>query len=291
MPDGNSISTRFLRSWRLVFPCLLLANCCRRKDVCGDPICSGCLHYPDRHASALVVQIAVLPIPGHGRRVAPGRIAEVLDESVDRVTAALEELRSDYQQGGLRILEHDGRFQMATAPDAAPFCRALLGLEPNQRLTQASLETLAIVAYRQPVSRANIEAIRGVNSDSPLSRLLAYGLVSAIGRSGRVGRPMLYGTTTGFLAYFGVESLSSLPDLDLPDFSAGSPDYVVPQLDAATVEAVDELDPVDREESTEDLGEPSSDDDPAEPSDSAAQSEPYDRHATPEPNEEPETSA
>ena len=237
------------------------------------------------------------------RPLAPGRIAEVLDESVDRVTVALEELRGDYQQGGLRILEHDGRFQMATAPDAAPFCRALLGLEPNQRLTQASLETLAIVAYRQPVTRANIEEIRGVNSDSPLSRLLAYGLVSAIGRSSRVGRPMLYGTTTGFLAYFGVESLSSLPELDLPDFSAGSPDYVAPQLDAAAAEAVDEHDPVDQEQSTEDLGEPFSDDDPAEPSDSAAQSEPlgpneppaqiepYDQHATPEPTEEPTTSA
>ncbi len=237
------------------------------------------------------------------RPLAPDRIAKVLDESVDRVTAALEELRGDYQQGGLRILEHDGRFQMATAPDAAPFCRALLGLEPNQRLTQASLETLAIVAYRQPVTRANIEEIRGVNSDSPLSRLLAYGLVSAIGRSSRVGRPMLYGTTTGFLAYFGVESLSSLPELDLPDFSAGSPDYVAPQLDAAAAEAVDEHDPVDQEQSTEYLGEPCSDDDPAEPSDSAAQSEPlgpneppaqiepYDQHATPEPTEEPTTSA
>ena len=207
------------------------------------------------------------------RPLAPSRIVEVLDEDVGRVTATLEELRVDYQQGGLRILEHDGRYQMATAPDAAPFCRALLGLEPNQRLTQASLETLAIVAYRQPVTRANIEEVRGVNSDSPLSRLLAYGLVSAIGRSSRVGRPMLYGTTAGFLAYFGVDSLSNLPKLDLPDFSAPSPDYVAPELDADVAEPADDIDAVDRHESTE-SDEPLAGDELPDPGELPAQSEP-----------------
>ncbi len=225
------------------------------------------------------------------RPLAPSRIAEVLDEDVDRVAATLEELRGDYQQGGLRILEHDGRFQMATAPDAAPFCRALLGLEPNQRLTQASLETLAIVAYRQPV-----EEVRGVNSDSPLSRLLAYGLVSAIGRSSRVGRPMLYGTTAGFLAYFGVDSLSNLPELDLPDFSAPSPDYVEPELDAATAEPVDEDDSVDQAEPRDqaestDVHESPSDGEPYDSKEAPTQGGPFDQATSPEPAEGPETSA
>ena len=153
------------------------------------------------------------------RPLTPARIAGALDEDEDRVRAALTGLRRKYERGGLRIILHDDLYQMATAPDAAPYCRALLGLEPNQRLTQASLETLAVVAYRQPATRALIEDVRGVNSDSPLSRLVAHGLVTALGKSERPGRPVLYGTTPGFLAYFGVDSLDELPELDLPDFA------------------------------------------------------------------------
>ena len=170
------------------------------------------------------------------RPLAPARVAEILDEDTGRVTAAISDLRTEYERGGLRILETNGRFQMATAPDAAPYCRVLLGLEPNQRLSQASLETLAIIAYRQPVTRANIEDVRGVNSDSTLSRLVAHGMVGAVGKSSKVGRPMLYGTTTGFLAYFGIDSLTKLPELDLPDFSGPSPEYVSPQLSEAGAE-------------------------------------------------------
>ncbi len=162
------------------------------------------------------------------RPLAPSRIAAVLDEDEDSVRGALTELRRKYQRGGLRILLHDDLYQMATAPDTAVYCRALLGLEPNQRLTQASLETLAVVAYRQPVTRALIEDVRGVNSDSPLSSLVAYGLVTAIGKSERPGRAMLYGTTPGFLAYFGVDSLDSLPALDLPDFAPGKEAVATP---------------------------------------------------------------
>ena len=179
------------------------------------------------------------------RPLAPAQLADVLDEAEDRVRAALTELRRGYRRGGLRILVHDDLFQMTTAPDAAPYCRALLGLEPNQRLTQASLETVAVVAYRQPVTRAMIEDVRGVNSDSPLSSLVAYGLVAALGKSERPGRPMLYGTTPGFLAYFGVESLDELPELDLPDFSQGPETVATPNpLETESPKAV-EANPTD----------------------------------------------
>jgi segregation and condensation protein B len=172
--------------------------------------------------------------------LSPARIAAVLDEDEDSIRAALTELRRKYQRGGLRILLHDDLYQMATAPDATLYCRALLGLEPNQRLTQASLETLAVVAYRQPVTRALIEDVRGVNSDSPLSRLVAYGLVTAIGKSERPGRPMLYGTTPGFLAYFGVDSLDDLPQLDLPEFAPGHEAVATPNpMDTPPPEAVE----------------------------------------------------
>ena len=179
------------------------------------------------------------------RPLAPARIAGVLDEDEDRVRAALSDLRRDYQRGGLRILVHDDLYQMATAPDAAMYCRALLGLEPNQRLTQASLETLAVVAYRQPVTRAMIEDVRGVNSDSPLSRLVAYRLVTPLGKSERPGRPMLYGTTPGFLAYFGVDTLDALPELDLPDFAPGPETVATPgSMDTRASRAV-EANPTD----------------------------------------------
>ena len=151
--------------------------------------------------------------------LSPAQIGNVLDESEDRVRESLSQLRERYQAGGLRIVVHNDLFQMTTAPDAAPYCRMLLGLEVNQRLTQASLETAAIIAYHQPVTRATIEEIRGVNSDSPLTRLVSYGLVATLGNSNLPGRPLLYGTTLDFLAYFGLDSLDELPDTDLSDLS------------------------------------------------------------------------
>jgi segregation and condensation protein B len=151
--------------------------------------------------------------------LSPAQIGNVLEESEDRVRESLSQLRKRYQGGGLRIVVHNDLFQMTTAPDAAPYCRMLLGLEVNQRLTQASLETAAIIAYQQPVTRATIEEIRGVNSDSPLARLVSYGLVVALGKSNLPGRPLLYGTTVDFLAYFGLGSLDELPGTDLADLS------------------------------------------------------------------------
>ena len=151
--------------------------------------------------------------------LSPAQIGTVLEESEDRVRESLAQLRKRYQAGGLRIVAHNDLFQMTTAPDAAPYCRMLLGLEVNQRLTQASLETAAIIAYHQPVTRATIEEIRGVNSDSPLSRLVSYGLVTALGKSDLPGKPLLYGTTLDFLAYFGLDSLDELPATNLPGLS------------------------------------------------------------------------
>jgi segregation and condensation protein B len=90
----------------------------------------------------------------------------------------------------------------------------LLGLEVGARLSKAALETLAIIAYRQPITRAGIEAIRGVNSDSVVRSLLAKGLIEERGRADLPGRPLLYGTTSDFLAYFGLESLEQLPPID-----------------------------------------------------------------------------
>ena len=103
--------------------------------------------------------------------------------------------------------------QMVTAPESADHVRRFLGLELSGKLSAAALETLAIIAYRQPATRAQIESIRGVNSDSVLRTLLNYGLIEEVGRLDQAGRPILYGTTFEFLQEFGLSDLHQLPVL------------------------------------------------------------------------------
>jgi segregation and condensation protein B len=107
----------------------------------------------------------------------------------------------------------DGGVQLTTAPEAAPHVERFLGLQARVHLSQAALETVAIVAYRQPITRPEIEAIRGVGSDSVLRTLLKAGLIDRVGRADDVGRPFLYGTTPEFLQHFGLQSLDDLPTL------------------------------------------------------------------------------
>lgn len=110
------------------------------------------------------------------------------------------------------MLQRDGdRLQLTTAPASAEFVRRLRGLDARSRLSRAALEVLAVIAYRQPVTRADVEAIRGVNGDHAISRLLNHGLVEQVGRRDTVGRPVLFGTTIGFLEHLGLRSLDDLP--------------------------------------------------------------------------------
>jgi segregation and condensation protein B len=108
----------------------------------------------------------------------------------------------------------DNCVQLTTAPEAAPSIERFLGLEARIHLSQAALEALAIIAYRQPATRPAIEAIRGVGSDSVLRTLLSAGLIERVGRADAVGRPFLYGTTAVFLQHFGLQSLDDLPELE-----------------------------------------------------------------------------
>lgn len=128
--------------------------------------------------------------------------------------AALDILKERLRDRGLRLQAHKGKYQMVSAPEAAPCVEKLLRLEVNLRLSQAALETLSIVAYAQPVTRPQIEAIRGVNSDSVIRTLLAAGLIEDMGRADSVGRPILYGTTLTFLQQFGLEKAADLPPLE-----------------------------------------------------------------------------
>jgi segregation and condensation protein B len=147
--------------------------------------------------------------------VTTNRLAEALEVAPTKVEAALAVLKEMYAGRGVRLQRAGERVQLASAPEMAPYIERFLGLELQTRLSQAALETLTIVAYQQPITRAQIEAVRGVNSDSVLRTLLGKGLIEEVGRLETVGRPILYGTTMAFLQFFGLESLQDLPELNL----------------------------------------------------------------------------
>lgn len=145
------------------------------------------------------------------RPVTAEHLATALDVPEEEVEAALQALREEYQERGIRIQQKGERLQLVSAPEAGPHIERFLGLEISGRLSTAALEALSIVAYRQPVTRAQVEAIRGVHSDSVLRSLVRRGLIVEIARAESVGRPILYGTTFEFLQQFGLQSMQDLP--------------------------------------------------------------------------------
>jgi len=151
--------------------------------------------------------VAVEPTPAD-------RLAAVLGVSVERVQAGLALLEAQLQNRGIRLQRHHEAFQLVSAPEAAAVIATFLGLDLTTRLSQAALETLAIIAYRQPITRPQIEAIRGVSSDGVIRSLLHRGLIEEVGRLEQPGRPVLFGTTFEFLRYFGLSSLDDLPPLE-----------------------------------------------------------------------------
>jgi segregation and condensation protein B len=110
---------------------------------------------------------------------------------------------------------HGNRVQLVTSSEVSPIIEKFLGIEVTTTLTQASLEALAIIAYRQPITRPQIDEIRGVNSDGVVRNLLSKGLIEEVGRDEGVGRAILYGTTSDFLSYFGISSLNELPAFEV----------------------------------------------------------------------------
>jgi segregation and condensation protein B len=143
--------------------------------------------------------------------VAIHQLAQALDVSEGDILAALETLAQHYRVRGLRLQRSDRSVQFVTAPEAAADVQRFLGLESTSKLSPAAMETLALVAYQQPITRVQVEAVRGVNCDGVLRTLLSRGLVAAQGRLEQVGRPIVYGTTFEFLQYFGLSDLSQLP--------------------------------------------------------------------------------
>jgi segregation and condensation protein B len=143
------------------------------------------------------------------------QLGAALNINQSDVEAGLAELQSSLIARGLRVQRYQGRYQLTTAPETAELVENFLGLEATSRLSKAALETLAIIAYKQPATRPQVDAIRGVNSDGVMKSLLSKGLIQEAGRTEGPGRPILYTITNDFLQHFGLNSLDELPQLDL----------------------------------------------------------------------------
>jgi len=173
-------------------------------------------------------------------------------ESIETVSRqetkqALSELSDEYIENdrGIMIMEIAGGYQMLSNPSFATYLREFYKTKVKEKLSRPALEALAIIAYKQPVSRADIELVRGVNSDGVANHLLSKGLIRITGRKEVPGRPYLYGTTKLFLEYFGLKSLRDLPALDdIPE---------LPDADAAniTLQTTGEVQPAEEETVTE----------------------------------------
>jgi segregation and condensation protein B len=143
------------------------------------------------------------------------QIANALNISVREVEKSLEELNTLLVNRGIRLQRVSRSVQLITAPEISADVQRFLDLEETSRLSRAALEVLAIVAYQEPVTRPQIDAVRGVNSDSVLRTLLRHGLVDEVGRTDGPGRPFIYATTSDFLNHFGLTSMVELPPLNL----------------------------------------------------------------------------
>ncbi len=144
-------------------------------------------------------------------------LCTVTGEPAERVEGALKELRERLDaSGAIQLITIAGGYQLATKPEYAFYIARLLN-PPPKRLSRSALEVLAIVAYEQPVTQAQIDALRGVDSSHTVRHLMAKGLIQEVGRKEAPGKPILYGTTAGFLHYFGLNSLDELPERPEPE--------------------------------------------------------------------------
>jgi segregation and condensation protein B len=151
-----------------------------------------------------------------GDAVSLADLNRALEVDNDWLNELLDTLNADYEaQGrGLRVHRHNEQVQLVSAPEIASYIEKFLAAQTTSKLSAAALETLIVIAYRQPITRQAVEAIRGVDSSGVINTLQARGLIEEVGRAETVGHPMLFGTTFEFLHYFGLKSLKELPPLE-----------------------------------------------------------------------------
>ncbi len=141
-------------------------------------------------------------------------LADVTEQDVKQVKEVIDDLQQAYmgEARGMQIIQTSGAYRMASMPEHAIYFERMAASPTRSGLSQAALETLSIIVYRQPITRIDIEEIRGVKTDRALQSLVSKGLIREVGRAEAVGRPILYGTTKDFLDHFGLNSLKDLPD-------------------------------------------------------------------------------
>ncbi|MCR5775051.1 MAG: SMC-Scp complex subunit ScpB [Lachnospiraceae bacterium] len=150
-----------------------------------------------------------------GDAVEVEKLAEITECTADEVTEAAERLAKAYNKTdrGIMLTHVENKLQLCTKAELYPYLSKIAKNRREYKLTDTQLETLSIVAYKQPVTKLQVEAIRGVNSDHAVNRLVEYGLVKELGRLDAPGKPILFGTTDDFLRAFGVDSLDDLPEI------------------------------------------------------------------------------
>nr|WP_138416866.1 SMC-Scp complex subunit ScpB [Aquibacillus sediminis] len=143
------------------------------------------------------------------------QLAKIMELDITYVDEIIDSLISDYQKKnrGITLLQSKDYLHLTTKPEHASYYQRLMDTPQSSRLSQAALETLAIVAYQQPITRTEVEDIRGVKSERPIQTLVARSLIEEVGRKEGVGRPIMFGTTKEFLTYFGLTSIEELPPL------------------------------------------------------------------------------
>lgn len=162
--------------------------------------------------------------------VAVNQLAVALEVPPKQVEAALPAVEEGFAARGIRLQRYRGELRLISAPEAAPLVERFLHLEASTRLSAAALECLAIVAYQQPITRPQIDSVRGVNSDSSIRSLLTHGLVEEAGRADGPGRPILYSTTSEFLQHFGLSKIEDLPKLNLENLASQAQLPDLPEL-------------------------------------------------------------
>lgn len=171
-----------------------------------------------------------------GEAVELERLAEATGQDEDTMRRVLHNMMDRYADAdrGVQIVELDGSFQMCTKPEMYETLIKVVHIPKKQVLTDVLLETLSIVAYKQPITKMGIEQIRGVKSDHVVNKLVEYNLIEEVGRENAPGRPILFATTEEFLRHFGIESLEDLPVLNqeqIDDFKAEAEEEVQMKLD------------------------------------------------------------
>ena len=151
-----------------------------------------------------------------GEPVKAAKLAVVLDRTVDEIEQAVAELKEEYDRDsrGFNIIDISEGYQICSRPEYYTYIREILGEQRNQPLSNAAMEALAIIAYKQPATRGMVERVRGVNSDGCVNRLYERGLIEEAGRLDAPGRPVLYRTTDTFLRCFGLSSPQDLPKIN-----------------------------------------------------------------------------